>query len=42
MNILARLYNAPEENEFIGTSTIGSSEAIMLALLAHKWNWKQK
>jgi glutamate decarboxylase len=23
----------------IGTTTIGSSEAIMLALLTHKWNW---
>ncbi|MEM0133057.1 glutamate decarboxylase [Acidiplasma sp.] len=42
VNILARLYNAPEEEEFTGTSTIGSSEAIMLALLAHKWNWKQR
>lgn len=40
VNILSRLYNAPEENNFTGTSTIGSSEAIMLALLAHKWNWK--
>ncbi len=42
VNILSRLYNAPEENDFTGTSTIGSSEAIMLALLAHKWNWKIK
>lgn len=25
-----------------GTATIGSSEAIMLALLAHKWNWRNK
>lgn len=23
----------------IGTTTVGSSEAVMLALLAHKWNW---
>ncbi len=42
VNILLRLYNAPEENDFTGTSTIGSSEAIMLALMAHKWNWKIK
>ncbi|WP_337860552.1 glutamate decarboxylase [Ferroplasma sp.] len=42
VNILSRLYNAPESNNFTGTSTIGSSEAIMLALLAHKWNWKAK
>ena len=26
---------------FIGTTTAGSSEAVMLALLAHKWNWKK-
>ena len=25
-----------------GTTTIGSSEAIMLALLAHKWTWRDK
>ncbi|MCP3968441.1 MAG: glutamate decarboxylase [Lentisphaerae bacterium] len=28
--------------EAAGTATIGSSEAIMLALLAHKWNWRNK
>jgi glutamate decarboxylase len=27
---------------FIGTTTVGSSEAVMLALLAHKWNWKKQ
>ena len=42
VNILANLFNVPEKNDFVGTSTIGSSEAIMLGLLAHKWNWKQK
>ncbi len=42
VNILADLFNVPDESDFIGTSTIGSSEAIMLGLLAHKWNWKQK
>ena len=26
----------------IGTTTVGSSEAVMLALLTHKWNWKHK
>jgi len=36
VNMLARLWNAPEGCESIGTATIGSSEAIMLALLAHK------
>lgn len=42
VNIMANLFNVPKENDFVGTSTIGSSEAIMLGLLAHKWNWKQK
>jgi glutamate decarboxylase len=31
-----------EDPGMIGTTTVGSSEAVMLALLAHKWNWKQK
>jgi len=26
----------------IGTTTVGSSEAVMLALLTHKWNWKHR
>lgn len=42
INILARLYHAAPDLEPIGTSTIGSSEAILLGLLAHKWNWKKK
>ncbi len=42
VNMLARLFNAPEQNDYIGTSTIGSSEAIMLGLLAHKWSWRKK
>ncbi|MBS0272738.1 MAG: glutamate decarboxylase [Proteobacteria bacterium] len=41
VNILAKLFHAPEENNYAGTSTIGSSEAIMLGLLAHKWKWKK-
>lgn len=28
--------------DFLGTSTIGSSEAIMLGVLAHKWAWREK
>jgi glutamate decarboxylase len=31
-----------EQSGLIGTTTVGSSEAVMLALLAHKWNWKHK
>jgi len=42
VNMLARLFNSPDELESIGTCTIGSSEAIMLGLLAHKWNWKER
>lgn len=42
VNMLARLFNAPPECESIGTGTIGSSEAIMLGLLAHKWTWKKR
>lgn len=41
VNMVARLFNIPEECNAIGAATIGSSEAIMLALLAHKWNWKK-
>ncbi|HEY5526961.1 MAG TPA: glutamate decarboxylase [Candidatus Anoxymicrobiaceae bacterium] len=42
VNMIARLYHAPEELTAVGTSAIGSSEAIMLGLLAHKWNWRKK
>ena len=42
VNMIARLYNSPDECNSVGTSTIGSSEAIMLALLAHKWTWRKK
>ncbi len=42
VNILARLFNAPSGEGGTGTSTVGSSEAIMLALLAHKTRWKRE
>ncbi len=42
VNILARLWNAPEAKSFIGCSTIGSSEACMLGGMALKWKWKEK
>jgi glutamate decarboxylase len=42
VNMLARLFNSPEGSESVGTATIGSSEAIMLGLLAHKWTWRNK
>ncbi len=42
LNMTARILNAPEEEQAVGTATIGSSEAIMLGLLAHKWTWKKR
>jgi glutamate decarboxylase len=39
VNTLGRLFNG-HNTEFMGTATAGSSEAIMLGLLAHKWSWK--
>jgi glutamate decarboxylase len=47
INMMGDLLNAPEPNDedpdtsAIGTATVGSSEAIMLALLAHKWRWRK-
>lgn len=35
------LWNGPKGAEPYGTATIGSSEACMLAGLAHKWNWRE-
>jgi glutamate decarboxylase len=35
------LWNGPKDAEPYGAATIGSSEACMLAGLAHKWNWRQ-
>lgn len=42
VNMLARLFNAPHDCKSVGTGTIGSSEAIMLGLLAHKWTWRMR
>ncbi len=42
VNILGRLWNAPEQANFVGCSTIGSSEACMLGGRALKWEWKEK
>lgn len=38
---LHALWNGPRNLEPYGTATIGSSEACMLAGLAHKWNWRE-
>jgi len=42
VNMLARLFHAPEDEGAMGTGTVGSSEAIHLAGLALKWKWRQR
>ncbi|KAE8151785.1 pyridoxal phosphate-dependent transferase [Aspergillus avenaceus] len=45
VNMIARLFNAPvhgEDEHPMGTSTIGSSEAIMLGTLAMKRRWQNR
>lgn len=48
VNMIAGLFHAPSlndpsnEQDAIGTSTVGSSEAIMLAMLAMKKRWQNK
>ena len=41
VNMIANLWHAPE-HDFIGTSTVGSSEACMLAGLAMKFRWRKQ
>lgn len=42
--MIGRLFNAPVkgDDQAIGTSTVGSSEAVMLAVLAMKKRWQNK
>jgi glutamate decarboxylase len=42
MTMTSQMCNIPEGNEVAGTATVGSSEAIMLGLLAHKWSWRAR
>ncbi|CAI9084556.1 glutamate decarboxylase [Candidatus Methylacidiphilum fumarolicum] len=42
VRMIAKLFHGAAHEKPIGTSTIGSSEAIMLAGLAMKWNWKKR
>ncbi|KNA18907.1 hypothetical protein SOVF_066440 [Spinacia oleracea] len=44
VNIIANLFNAPvgKEESAVGVSTVGSSEAIMLAGLAFKRKWQER
>jgi glutamate decarboxylase len=42
VHMLAELLHAPTDSNYVGTATVGSSEAIMLAGLAHKFSWRNK
>ncbi len=42
VNILADLWNAPHDANFMGTSTVGSSEACMLGGMAMKFRWRKR
>jgi glutamate decarboxylase len=42
VSMIGRLFHAPAHQSPTGTATIGSSEAIMLAMLAHKRSWQQR
>ena len=42
VRMLSSLWNSPEHENATGTSTTGSSEAVMLGGLALKWRWRQR
>jgi glutamate decarboxylase len=42
VNMLSRLFHAPETHIGVGTATVGSSEAIHLAGLALKFRWRAR
>lgn len=42
VNILAYLWHAPKDESFMGTSTVGSSEACMLGGMAMKFRWRNR
>ena len=42
VHMLGDLFNAPDPSNVVGVGTIGSSEAIMLGLLAHKRSWRNR
>lgn len=41
ISMISHLWNAPENGECVGTSTVGSSEACMLAGMAMKFRWRK-
>ena len=42
VNILADLWHAPKDESFMGTSSVGSSEACMLGGMAMKFRWRNR
>ena len=42
VTMIGRLFHAPHTQTPVGTATIGSSEAIMLAMLAHRQRWRDR
>jgi glutamate decarboxylase len=42
VSMIGRLFHAPAHEQPSGTATVGSSEAIMLAMLAHKRSWQKR
>lgn len=38
--MIADLWHAPDDEKFLGTSTVGSSEACMLGGMAMKFRWR--
>lgn len=42
ITMLATLWNTPKGANALGTSTVGSSEACMLAGMAFKWRWRNQ
>lgn len=42
VNMLSQLWHAPEGQDAVGCSTIGSSEACMLGAMALKWKWRER
>ena len=42
VNMIAELWNAPKDMNYMGTSTVGSSEACMLGGMAMKFAWRDR
>jgi glutamate decarboxylase len=42
VQMLADLWNAPNESSAVGCSAVGSSEACMLGGMAAKWRWRER